>query len=243
MRKVDVRIAKGDHAPVLAERSRRLRSVQPRYPQSGAGHGILLSRKIGPTPILESMKKSLLFLLIVANLLSSCQEDEPAAPSNTGTGNTPGTADCLGVIGGSAVVGAVCNDNNPATINDTFNADCVCVGQSQQLSAPQLIAPPNGIQGIWSPITFSWGQVSGAACYEGRSWYYSNNGTQQTFTLSNPCYVGESYTPASSLGTVSASNSWCGKTIFWHVRACTGHPQSGGVCGPWSATYSFVLDE
>ncbi len=43
------------------------------------------------------------------------------------------TADCTGVVGGTAVPGAACNDGNACTVNDTWNASCQCVGVS---SAP-----------------------------------------------------------------------------------------------------------
>jgi hypothetical protein len=36
--------------------------------------------------------------------------------------------DCLGVPGGTATVGTPCNDGNPNTGNDTYNANCECVG-------------------------------------------------------------------------------------------------------------------
>lgn len=41
-----------------------------------------------------------------------------------------GSADCAGVVGGSATVGTACNDNNACTINDVYNASCQCVGTS-----------------------------------------------------------------------------------------------------------------
>ncbi|MBK6627386.1 MAG: T9SS type A sorting domain-containing protein [Flavobacteriales bacterium] len=37
--------------------------------------------------------------------------------------------DCLGVPGGSALPGTACNDGNANTGNDTWDANCVCVGQ------------------------------------------------------------------------------------------------------------------
>lgn len=37
-------------------------------------------------------------------------------------------ADCNGVIGGSAVPGSSCNDGDPCTVNDVYNASCQCVG-------------------------------------------------------------------------------------------------------------------
>ncbi|MCB0765356.1 MAG: fibronectin type III domain-containing protein, partial [Flavobacteriales bacterium] len=37
--------------------------------------------------------------------------------------------DCLGNAGGSALPGTACNDNNASTGNDTWNANCQCIGQ------------------------------------------------------------------------------------------------------------------
>lgn len=36
--------------------------------------------------------------------------------------------DCNGVLGGSALPGTQCNDNNPCTLNDTWSASCLCAG-------------------------------------------------------------------------------------------------------------------
>ncbi len=48
----------------------------------------------------------------------------------TGTLSIAGqVADCLGVVGGSALPGTACNDNNANTINDTWTSGCQCVGQ------------------------------------------------------------------------------------------------------------------
>ncbi len=45
-----------------------------------------------------------------------------------GTSTGAAAPDCLGVIGGTATVGSSCNDNNPCTSNDVYNASCQCVG-------------------------------------------------------------------------------------------------------------------
>ncbi|MBS1937900.1 MAG: hypothetical protein JSS84_08845, partial [Bacteroidetes bacterium] len=37
-------------------------------------------------------------------------------------------ADCLGVLGGTALPGTPCDDGNPNTTNDTWSSNCVCVG-------------------------------------------------------------------------------------------------------------------
>ncbi|WKZ65792.1 MAG: delta-60 repeat domain-containing protein [Flavobacteriales bacterium] len=40
----------------------------------------------------------------------------------------PPVFDCLGVLGGSALPGTPCNDNNACTTGDTWNPSCQCVG-------------------------------------------------------------------------------------------------------------------
>ena len=44
----------------------------------------------------------------------------------------PPPADCNGVPGGSALPGTSCNDGNSSTNNDTWNANCQCVGVTVQ---------------------------------------------------------------------------------------------------------------
>ncbi|HRD54729.1 MAG TPA: hypothetical protein PKY96_18995, partial [Flavobacteriales bacterium] len=38
--------------------------------------------------------------------------------------------DCAGVFGGSALPGTACNDGNPNTVLDVYDANCVCAGQA-----------------------------------------------------------------------------------------------------------------
>ncbi|MBK9764849.1 MAG: hypothetical protein IPO87_16230 [Flavobacteriales bacterium] len=38
--------------------------------------------------------------------------------------------DCAGVNNGTALPGTACNDNNASTGNDTWNANCACVGEA-----------------------------------------------------------------------------------------------------------------
>ncbi|MDQ3100275.1 MAG: hypothetical protein M3R08_02720, partial [Bacteroidota bacterium] len=47
----------------------------------------------------------------------------------TAAGSSPTNPDCLGVSNGSATPGSACNDNNSNTGNDTWTANCQCVGQ------------------------------------------------------------------------------------------------------------------
>jgi len=48
------------------------------------------------------------------------------------TGECGGTAteDCMGICGGPAILGASCDDGDPNTNNEVFNASCECVGTS-----------------------------------------------------------------------------------------------------------------
>ncbi len=49
----------------------------------------------------------------------------------TAAGSGTATLDCLGVAGGAAVPGASCNDGDPCTVNDIWNASCQCAGTPQ----------------------------------------------------------------------------------------------------------------
>ena len=45
------------------------------------------------------------------------------------TGDDCPVEDCEGVVGGSALPGTACDDGDPNTNNDTWTADCECVGE------------------------------------------------------------------------------------------------------------------
>ena len=45
-----------------------------------------------------------------------------------GTASGQAAPDCLGNVGGPAVPGSSCNDNNACTTNDVYNANCQCAG-------------------------------------------------------------------------------------------------------------------
>ncbi len=40
-----------------------------------------------------------------------------------------GSVDCNGVLNGPALPGTACDDGNPVTLNDTWNTNCICVGE------------------------------------------------------------------------------------------------------------------
>ncbi|MCO6482621.1 MAG: hypothetical protein J5I62_07495, partial [Flavobacteriales bacterium] len=54
--------------------------------------------------------------------------------------------DCLGVPGGSALPGTSCDDGDPNTANDTWSADCACIG------TVSCTAPVIGTVGGNSPV-------------------------------------------------------------------------------------------
>ncbi len=95
--------------------------------------------------------------------------------------------DCTGIPGGPNVPGASCSDNNPNTINDTWNANCTCVGTSLPPSctaafgiweqAPWVMGTANASNGM-SPIQFNWVLPDGSTSIESSpSFTFSASGT------------------------------------------------------------------
>jgi len=59
-------------------------------------------------------------------------EQDPAKAARFCVSYLPGTSiqyDCLGALGGTAVVGSPCDDGNAASINDAWNGSCQCEGE------------------------------------------------------------------------------------------------------------------
>lgn len=85
-------------------------------------------------------------------------------------GTSTGTADCLGVVGGTATTGSACNDNNPCTINDVYNASCQCAGTN---ITPTASITPAG------PLSFCAGAsvVLNANTGTGFTYVWKRNGT------------------------------------------------------------------
>ncbi len=50
--------------------------------------------------------------------------------------------DCQGVVGGSALPGAACNDGNSCTTNDAWNSNCQCIGTPVSITATITAAGP-----------------------------------------------------------------------------------------------------
>lgn len=78
--------------------------------------------------------------------------------------------DCTGVPGGSALPGTPCNDGNPITINDTWSASCVCLGDtvggcSASFTVSQAGAwniSTTNLSGGVAPIGYSWWMPDGS---------------------------------------------------------------------------------
>ena len=62
------------------------------------------------------------------------------------TGAEPCTQDCSGEWGGPAVVGSACDDDDPCTINDLWNAECFCMG-SPAFTAGEISGPDTVLVG------------------------------------------------------------------------------------------------
>ncbi|MBK6776281.1 MAG: T9SS type A sorting domain-containing protein [Flavobacteriales bacterium] len=88
---------------------------------------------------------------------------------STAAGGAP-APDCQGVVGGTALPGAACNDGNACTISDTWNTNCQCVGVANSPTA--TITPA-------STTTFcTGGSVNlNASTGAGYAYTWSRNGT------------------------------------------------------------------
>ncbi len=72
--------------------------------------------------------------------------------------------DCLGVPGGTAIPGSACNDGNAGTVNDVYQANCVCAGvlPNDCLGVPGGPAQPGTACNDNNPLTGN--DVYGANC-------------------------------------------------------------------------------
>ncbi|MBP6575472.1 MAG: PKD domain-containing protein, partial [Flavobacteriales bacterium] len=88
--------------------------------------------------------------------------------------------DCNGTVGGTAWPGTICDDGNPATVNDNWSADCLCTGDSIPnildclgiLNGPNLpgtscLDPMTGVSGTWGLDCICAGDTTSGECYSG----------------------------------------------------------------------------
>ena len=114
------------------------------------------------------------------------------------------TTDCLGVVGGTAVPGSGCNDNNPCTVNDTWNSSCQCVGTIQDNDG-------DGICNAQDNCPNTAGQI-GSSCND-------NNPCTTNDVLNSSCQCVGTFQDSDGDGTCDAQDS------------CPGTPgQVGSAC-------------
>ncbi|MBK9147075.1 MAG: hypothetical protein IPM12_04535 [Flavobacteriales bacterium] len=111
-------------------------------------------------------------------------------------------ADCNGVLGGSALPGTACNDGNACTINDSWNANCQCVGAST--SAVATITA-NGATTFCSGGSVQLSANAGT----GVTYQWRRNGTNisSATSASYTATLGGSYTVVVTSGTCSTASS------------------------------------
>lgn len=110
-------------------------------------------------------------------------------------------ADCLGVPGGTALPGSVCDDGDPGTYYDTWNTNCVCIGSAltpcnacfyiDSTGTPFTISTNNCTTGGVTPYTYLYDLGDGQTSIgEDVIHTYANAGTFQiclTVTDANGC--------------------------------------------------------
>ena len=178
-------------------------------------------------------------------------------------GTASGTAapDCLGVVGGMAVAGSGCNDNNTCTASDVYNASCQCVGTSITPTATLTAAGSTSLCTGGSVVlnastgtgyTYAWknsgATISGATA----STYAASQAGSYTVTVSNGgCAVTSSAvnvtvatTAVTATITAGGSTTFCsGGSVLLSANTGTGYTyawkRSGVVIsGATSSTYT-----
>ncbi|HMC96255.1 MAG TPA: hypothetical protein VKG92_01250, partial [Flavobacteriales bacterium] len=117
-----------------------------------------------------------------------------------GTAAGSAQADCLGVVGGTALPGSSCNDGNACTINDVWNASCQCAGTSTTLAA---VITPGGATGFCTGGSV----VLNASTGSGYTYVWKRDGS----TISGAASSSYTATQAGSY-TVLVSNGGCSLT-------------------------------
>lgn len=135
------------------------------------------------------------------------------------------TADCTGVVGGTAVPGASCNDGNPCTTNDTWNASCQCVGVS---AAPAATITAGGSASICTGGSV----VLNANTGSGFTYVWRRNGT----TISGA--TASSYT-ASQAGTYTVQVTTSGgcSTTSSGITVTVNTPPSATITASGATTF------
>ncbi|MBL7950682.1 MAG: hypothetical protein JNM62_03080, partial [Flavobacteriales bacterium] len=134
------------------------------------------------------------------------------------------TTDCLGVVGGPALPGTACNDNNACTTGDTWNASCQCVGTA--VAGPSITSATSNSP-ICAGSTLSFNASATGAGTITYGWTGPNSFSVSGATPS----ITNATTAATGTYTVTASNG-CGTNATQNVIVTvTAAPNAGTLSG------------
>ncbi|MFZ1694897.1 MAG: gliding motility-associated C-terminal domain-containing protein, partial [Flavobacteriales bacterium] len=156
------------------------------------------------------------------------------------TGIAPNTSclDCAGVINGTALPGTACNDNNPCTTGDVFDASCNCAGTLQDSDG-------DGLCDAVDPCPFLANLAPGDACDDGNPNTINDtvNASCVCMGVSNDCvsYAGSDQAVCSLTTTLEAIGigSWSGPQGISFAN--TSDPQSS-VSATQPGTYDLYWE-
>ncbi|MEO8068619.1 MAG: immunoglobulin domain-containing protein, partial [Flavobacteriales bacterium] len=138
----------------------------------------------------------------------------------------PCSVDCLGVVGGTALPGTACNDNNACTVNDVYTGtapNCGCAGTP-------VPGPTINTSGSNAPICAgSTLNLNASATGTGTITYSWTGPNLFTSNAQNPTIVGAT-TLATGTYTVTASNG-CGTPAQTTVNVVVNAPANAGTNG------------
>jgi len=108
---------------------------------------VLLFPNITAVPIPDPLTVEAVVGVVTSSTIAAIIGFDPCIAVNPGSFlelniNACGDEDCLGVPGGTALPGSPCDDGNPETENDVYQADCSCAGQVVQ--AADCLGVPGG---------------------------------------------------------------------------------------------------
>ena len=142
----------------------------------------------------------------------------------TAAGTSTSTPDCQGVSNGPAMPGTPCNDNDPCTINDTWNSNCQCAGTPANVSAS--ITPAGATTfcvggsvqlnaNTGSGLTYQWRKdgvsISGATS---NNYTATESGTYTVRVYSGSCQATSAGITVSTTTAPTASITAAGGTTF-----------------------------
>lgn len=161
--------------------------------------------------------------------------------------------DCEGVVGGSAVPGTPCDDGDPETVDDQWNANCECIGSSCT-PLPDELELTHGLYSAWcstdsilqgitnitpdmQPVQYTW-SGPGLMASDTLPWVQLFEAGNFHITVSNACSTAEAdfviaINQAPDAG-ISASITVCSTSeLFSMLGALDGTPDTTGTwAGP-----------